>query len=281
MSGSRRIAVLSAHGEERSRGDFRVRPLRVIPYALAAAGGWTLAVMGLMFWSATDSGWDYARVTCLGYGVLWLTGIVGLSAAARSISRRIREHLRAEASLAHSEAKYRDLFESANDVILAVDSKGYILDINSRGAELIGYARSELIGSNMFELLIHSDHHEQMQAVLDDSAAGDDHVHDLDLLTKAGEIIHFEGSSSARMSPAGEFICTRCILRDITTRKASEEKAKRTLAELEDFNRLAVGRELRMIELKREVNELARKAGIAPPYDLDFTEAFDRSDADG
>ncbi|KKL70517.1 hypothetical protein LCGC14_2104110, partial [marine sediment metagenome] len=35
----------------------------------------------------------------------------------------------------------------------------------------------------------------------------------------------------------------------------------------ERFNRLAVGREQRMIELKREVNEMARKAGVAPPYD--------------
>ncbi len=36
---------------------------------------------------------------------------------------------------------------------------------------------------------------------------------------------------------------------------------------VERFNRLAVGSETRMIELKREVNEMARKAGVTPPYD--------------
>ncbi len=41
-------------------------------------------------------------------------------------------------------------------------------------------------------------------------------------------------------------------------------------AEVERFNRMAVGREERMIELKREVNEMAREAGVGPPYDLSF-----------
>jgi len=48
---------------------------------------------------------------------------------------------------------------------------------------------------------------------------------------------------------------------------------KRAEDELSRFNRLAVGRELRMIELKREVNEMARRAGVAPPYDLAFAKA--------
>lgn len=31
--------------------------------------------------------------------------------------------------------------------------------------------------------------------------------------------------------------------------------------------------ELRMIELKREVNEMARRAEVAPPYDLTFADS--------
>ena len=63
------------------------------------------------------------------------------------------------------------------------------------------------------------------------------------------------------------------VLRDITERKRAEKELRQTLAELERFNRLAVGRELRMIELKREVNEMARRAGLPPPYDLAFAKA--------
>ncbi|MDP6720987.1 MAG: PAS domain S-box protein [Pirellulaceae bacterium] len=46
-----------------------------------------------------------------------------------------------------------------------------------------------------------------------------------------------------------------------------------TVADLEQFNEMAVGREMRMIELKREVNTMAEAAGMSPPYDLDFEHA--------
>ena len=60
---------------------------------------------------------------------------------------------------------------------------------------------------------------------------------------------------------------------DFFARKQAEEDLAKTLADLERFNSLAVGRELRMIELKREVNKMAGKAGLEPPYDLAFAEA--------
>jgi len=55
--------------------------------------------------------------------------------------------------------------------------------------------------------------------------------------------------------------------------KRSAEALQQRMGELEQFSRLAVGREERMIELKGEVNEMARKAGAAPPYDLAFAES--------
>ena len=62
-----------------------------------------------------------------------------------------------------------------------------------------------------------------------------------------------------------------CI--DITERKQAEEflqqKAKELRAsnvELEQFNRAVVGRELRMIELKEEIDALCRRLGEAPHY---------------
>jgi hypothetical protein len=42
--------------------------------------------------------------------------------------------------------------------------------------------------------------------------------------------------------------------------------------ELERFNSASVGRELRMIELKQEVNELCGRVGEPAHYALDFEE---------
>lgn len=64
---------------------------------------------------------------------------------------------------------------------------------------------------------------------------------------------------------------------DITARQAAEEAVRRQAdelrtrnAELERFSRASAGRELRMIELKREVNALARELGRPEPHALDF-----------
>ncbi len=62
------------------------------------------------------------------------------------------------------------------------------------------------------------------------------------------------------------------LLQEIANRKRTEEELRQKSHDLAEFNRLAVGREERMIELKRRINELARQAGIDAPYDLSFAD---------
>lgn len=56
--------------------------------------------------------------------------------------------------------------------------------------------------------------------------------------------------------------------RGITERKQAEQELKNKNTELETFNKLAVDRELRMIELKREINELLKKLGQQERYKI-------------
>ena len=57
---------------------------------------------------------------------------------------------------------------------------------------------------------------------------------------------------------------------DITARKEAEEKLRENMEELTRFNNVMVSRESRMIELKKEVNELCKRLGEPPAYPLDF-----------
>lgn len=66
---------------------------------------------------------------------------------------------------------------------------------------------------------------------------------------------------------------------DITERKQQEnilhkyyEELEQKNETLERFNRMAVGREHRMIELKKQINQLSEELGRKPPFDLLFVE---------
>jgi PAS domain S-box-containing protein len=56
------------------------------------------------------------------------------------------------------------------------------------------------------------------------------------------------------------------ILQDITDRKQTETQLKEQIDELRRWHQVTVGREDRIIALKREVNELLEKAGMPPRY---------------
>jgi PAS domain S-box-containing protein len=67
------------------------------------------------------------------------------------------------------------------------------------------------------------------------------------------------------------------LLEDARAARAQAEAMAATLAErnelLSRFNKVAVGRELDMIDLKRQINALARELGRDEPFDLAFADA--------
>jgi two-component system sensor kinase FixL len=92
--------------------------------------------------------------------------------------------------------------------------------------------------------------------------------------------------ASPMRDEAGKLIGAVNVVMDITERKKNEEALRHSHAELRAhanelarFNRAAVGRELRMIELKKEVNELCRRLGEAPRYPLEFDREEEGKDA--
>ena len=68
----------------------------------------------------------------------------------------------------------------------------------------------------------------------------------------------------------GEIIGVSCCVVDITGLRRAEQERDKHIREIEAFNKMAVGRELRMIELKREINELCEQIGIESKYDVSF-----------
>jgi len=69
---------------------------------------------------------------------------------------------------------------------------------------------------------------------------------------------HLSGNASLIYDAAGQEAGAIESLRDTTESKRMEADLRRNVEELERFNRLAIGRELKMIQLKEEINQLLR-----------------------
>jgi PAS domain S-box-containing protein len=180
--------------------------------------------------------------------------------------------------LQESEDKYRDLFEQASDLIQSVTPDGAFDYVNPAWKESLGYSDEEIAHLSLFDI-IHPDSQVYCQEMFHRIMAGEklNHV-EAKFVTKAGDTITVEGSSSCKFDH-GKPVSTRGIFHDITMRKKAEEKLKEqeeklrdSNAELERFNHLTVGREIRMIELKKRINELSGELGREAPYDPAYSE---------
>ncbi len=77
--------------------------------------------------------------------------VVGIA----SIGEDITQRQRAEAAVAASEQKYRQLFEAADDAIVIFEPDGeIILEANRRACELYGFRRDELLGRSLKTLTV-------------------------------------------------------------------------------------------------------------------------------
>jgi len=101
--------------------------------------------------------------------------------------------------------------------------------------------------------------------ILDDCASGDpDRMHweDVPLARKGEETTFF----SARNIPIpGEPLMISTVW-DVTERKQAQEEIIKKARDLERFNNLMIGRELTMVELKKEINELLKRSGEKEKY---------------
>jgi PAS domain S-box-containing protein len=99
--------------------------------------------------------------------------------------RRARQQV--EDALQVSETRYRRLFEAARDGILIIDAVTHkITDVNPFMVELLGYARDEFLGKELWEIGVLNDAEASQEAFRALQATGYIRYEDLPLQTKAG-----------------------------------------------------------------------------------------------
>ena len=192
----------------------------------------------------------------------------------------ITDRKQAEMNLRASERQFRSILETVSLIGVTLDAAGKITFSNDFLLTLTGWKCDEVMGQSWFDLFLPGDiqKHIREDIFLNTIASGEVPAHyENEIVTRAGKRRLVAWNNTIIRNAAGIVTGVACIGEDITNRKQAEaelqcqaEELQASNDELNRFNRAAVDRELRMIEMKQEVNELCRQAGQPPRYPMEF-----------
>jgi PAS domain S-box-containing protein len=158
----------------------------------------------------------------------------------------------------------RSLIESSLDPLVTISADGKITDVNEATIRVTGIPREQLIGmdfSNYF-----TDPEKAREGYQQVFAKGFVTDYPLTIRHSHGQLTDVLYNASVYNDTLGNVLGVFAAARDVTARKKAEEELAEQrrreldrLAELEKFQKLTVGRELRMVELKKEIEELKKE----------------------
>lgn len=147
----------------------------------------------------------------------------------RMVARRTRESLA-------SEAKYRELVQCADSIILRWKRDGTIIFMNDYALQFFGYSEAELLGKSVFDSIVPESQqdgrnlHEMLQAVFDDVEQY--RVNLNQNIRKDGSLVWVSWNNRPIYDERGQVLEMLSVGSDITARIAAEEALRHNQQEL-------------------------------------------------
>ncbi len=149
----------------------------------------------------------------------------------------IRGHYEREAA---AERKYRELVQTATDIVLTHDLEGRVTSFNAAGERLLGWSPAEILGRNIRDILPMRERGTAGGMIAEGVGRKDRdraEVFLMDLLTKDGRALPFEISSSMETRD-GKVVGVQSICRDLTERMRADEERARLERKLQETQKL-------------------------------------------
>ncbi len=150
----------------------------------------------------------------------------------QQLNRELEARVEARAAeLKKSEQRFRSLFESAPDFIYVLDQQGVIQQVNSTVLSRSGYEASDLLGQP-FVTMLKPETSEVDQTELAQLLIAGDHHQEMEFVCKDGQILTMDCSCSVVKNDESESYVL-VLQRDITQRKQAERERAELLATLQ------------------------------------------------
>jgi PAS domain S-box-containing protein len=217
------------------------------------------------------------RILLLGGEVKWvqLTASAAETRQGRSLATGfildVTQRKLAEMEYLASERKIKAMSQAVVDAMVMLDAQGKVLFFNPAAERLFGYSASQAQSRRFHEMVtLPEDVKNAGQDLARYASGGQGGMQGVTRETEAqdqrGRRFPVEVSGSSFQVDDEWFAVV--TVRDLSERKRVEEEMRQYVQDLERFNRLTLGREQRMIDLKEEVNALLAKTEQAPKYKI-------------
>ena len=154
-----------------------------------------------------------------------------------AVRKRTAELGRSEEALRSSEARYRELIEKANSIILRMDCEGRICFLNEFGQRFFGYAGPEVIGQNVVGTIVPENDSagKNLRAMIADLGRRPEYysVNENENMRRDGTRVWISWTNTPLCDAAGGISEILCVGNDITGRKRAEEALRRERERLE------------------------------------------------